>query len=86
MSSEKLIKSKSAINYFNFSLSLIVIISLGIRQTFGMFYFDFSVGFRNYPLRQFSFAIGLANVFMGSYLVHGLELLPINMEVILLYL
>ena len=40
MSSEKFIKNKTVLVTL-VSACLIVIISLGIRQTFGMFYFDF---------------------------------------------
>ena len=40
MSSDKFIKNKKALITL-IAASLIVIISLGIRQTFGMFYFDF---------------------------------------------
>ena len=65
MSSEKLIKSKSALITL-ISACLIVIISLGIRQTFGMFYFDFELDLE-ITLRQFSFAIGLQMFLWGLF-------------------
>ena len=57
MNSERFIKNKKALVTL-IAASLIVIISLGIRQTFGMFYFDFELDLE-ITLRQFSFAIGL---------------------------
>ena len=57
MSSEKFIKSKTVLVTL-LSACLIVIISLGIRQTFGMFYFDFSIDL-GITLSQFGFAMGL---------------------------
>ena len=65
MSSEKLIKSKPALITL-ISACLIVIISLGIRQTFGMFYFDFELDLE-ITLRQFSFAIGLQMFLWGLF-------------------
>jgi MFS family permease len=65
MSSKKLIKSKSALVTL-ISACLIVIISLGIRQTFGMFYFDFELDLE-ITLRQFSFAIGLQMFLWGLF-------------------
>ena len=65
MSSEKLIKSKTALVTL-ISACLIVIISLGIRQTFGMFYFDFELDLE-ITLRQFSFAIGLQMFLWGLF-------------------
>ena len=44
MSSEKFFTSKKALITL-IAASLVVIISLGIRQTFGLFYFDFNVSF-----------------------------------------
>ncbi len=41
MSSEKFFTSKKALITL-IAASLVVIISLGIRQTFGLFYFDFN--------------------------------------------
>ena len=65
MSSEKFIKNKTVLITL-ISACLIVIISLGIRQTFGMFYFDFSTDL-GITLSQFGFALGPSNVFMGSF-------------------
>ena len=65
MSSEKLIKSKPALVTL-ISACFIVIISLGIRQTFGMFYFDFELDLQ-ITLRQFSFAIGLQMFLWGLF-------------------
>jgi MFS family permease len=65
MSSEKLIKNKAALVTL-ISACLIVIISLGIRQTFGMFYFDFELDLQ-ITLRQFSFAIGLQMFLWGLF-------------------
>ena len=65
MSSEKFIKNKAAFVTL-VSACLIVIISLGIRQTFGMFYFDFELDLQ-ITLRQFSFAIGLQMFLWGLF-------------------
>ena len=48
------------------SACLIVIISLGIRQTFGMFYFDFSTDL-GITLSQFGFALGLQMFLWGAF-------------------
>jgi len=65
MSSDKFIKNKKALITL-IAASLIVIISLGIRQTFGMFYFDFELDLQ-ITLRQFSFAIGLQMFLWGLF-------------------
>ena len=65
MSPEKFIKNKAALITL-ISACLIVIISLGIRQTFGMFYFDFELDLQ-ITLRQFSFAIGLQMFLWGLF-------------------
>ena len=65
MSSEKFIKSKSVLITL-VSACLIVIISLGIRQTFGMFYFDFSTDL-GITLSQFGFALGLQMFLWGAF-------------------
>ena len=57
MSSEKFIKNKTVLITL-ITACLIVIISLGIRQTFGMFYFDFSTDL-GITLSQFGFALGM---------------------------
>ena len=65
MSSVKFIKNKSTLVTL-IAACLIVIISLGIRQTFGMFYFDFELDLQ-ITLRQFSFAIGLQMFLWGLF-------------------
>ena len=45
---------------------LVVIISLGIRQTFGLFYFDFETDL-NITMTQFGFAIGLQLFLWGLF-------------------
>ena len=65
MSSDKFIKNKKALITL-IAASVIVIISLGIRQTFGMFYFDFETDLQ-ITLRQFSFAIGLQMFLWGLF-------------------
>ena len=65
MVTEKFIKNKTVLVTL-FQPAAIVIVSLGIRQTFGMFYFDFSTDLRNY-----SFTIWIctrsANASLGSF-------------------
>ena len=65
MSSEKFIKNKTVLITL-VSACLIVIISLGIRQTFGMFYFDFSTDL-GITLSQFGFALGLQMLLWGVF-------------------
>ena len=65
MSAEKFIKNKSTLITL-ITACLIVIISLGIRQTFGMFYLDFELDLE-ITLRQFSFAIGLQMFLWGLF-------------------
>jgi len=65
MSSEKFIRNKTALITLVAS-SLIVIISLGIRQTFGLFYFDFSTDL-NISITQFGFAMGLQMFLWGFF-------------------
>ena len=65
MNSKKFIQNKRALVTL-IAASLIVIISLGIRQTFGMFYFDFELDLQ-ITLRQFSFAIGLQMFLWGLF-------------------
>jgi len=65
MSSEKFIKNKTVLVTL-ISACLIVIISLGIRQTFGMFYFDFSIDL-GVTLSQFGFALGLQMFLWGAF-------------------
>ena len=65
MSSKKFIKNKIVLTTL-VSACLIVIISLGIRQTFGMFYFDFSTDL-GITLSQFGFALGLQMFLWGAF-------------------
>jgi len=65
MSSEKFIKKKSTLVTL-VAACLIVIVSLGIRQTFGMFYFDFSTDL-GITLSQFGFALGLQMLLWGVF-------------------
>ena len=65
MSSEKFIKKKSTLVTL-IAACLIVIVSLGIRQTFGMFYFDFSTDL-GITLSQFGFALGLQMLLWGVF-------------------
>ena len=65
MNSKKFIQNKRALITL-IAASFIVIISLGIRQTFGMFYFDFELDLQ-ITLRQFSFAIGLQMFLWGLF-------------------
>ena len=65
MSTEKFIKNKTVLITL-VAACLIVIISLGIRQTFGMFYFDFSTDL-GITLSQFGFALGLQMFLWGAF-------------------
>ena len=65
MSSAKFIQSKTALITL-ISASLVVIISLGIRQTFGLFYFDFATDL-DISITQFGFAIGLQLFLWGLF-------------------
>ena len=65
MSAEKFIKNKTVLVTL-ISACAIVIISLGIRQTFGMFYFDFSTDL-GITLTQFGFALGLQLFLWGAF-------------------
>ena len=65
MATEKFIKNKTVLITL-LSACLIVIISLGIRQTFGMFYFDFSIDL-GITLSQFGFALGLQMFLWGAF-------------------
>ena len=65
MSAEKFIKNKTVLITL-VSACVIVIISLGIRQTFGMFYFDFSTDL-GITLSQFGFALGLQMLLWGVF-------------------
>ena len=65
MSAEKFIKNKTVLVTL-VSACLIVIVSLGMRQTFGMFYFDFSTDL-GITLSQFGFALGLQMFLWGAF-------------------
>ena len=65
MSSEKFIKKKATLVTL-VAACLIVIVSLGVRQTFGMFYFDFSTDL-GITLSQFGFALGLQMLLWGVF-------------------
>tara|TARA_B110000003_G_scaffold162860_1_gene162842 strand:+ start:56 stop:325 length:270 start_codon:yes stop_codon:yes gene_type:complete len=80
MSAEKFIKNKTVLITL-VSACAIVIVSLGIRQTFGMFYFDFSTDL-GITLSQFGFALGLQMFLWGAF-APWFVLLQINMVVTL---
>jgi len=65
MNDEKFITNKGALVTL-LAACTIVIISLGIRQTFGMFYFDFSLDL-DVTLSQFGFAMGLQLFMWGLF-------------------
>ena len=63
MSLEKFIPNKAALITL-IAACLIVIISLGIRQTFGLFFFDFEIDL-GCTQTQFGFAMGIQLLFWG---------------------
>ncbi len=65
MSSEKFIPNKVALITL-ISACLVVIISLGIRQTFGLFFFDFEVDL-GCTQTEFGFAMGIQLFFWGLF-------------------
>ena len=65
MSSEKFSVSKKALITL-IAASLVVIISLGIRQTFGLFYFDFNTDL-NISISHFGFVMGLQLLLWGIF-------------------
>ena len=65
MSSEKFLKNKSALITL-ISACIIVVIALGIRQTYGLFYFDFATDL-DISISQFGFAIGLQLFLWGLF-------------------
>ncbi len=65
MSSGKFIQSKTALITL-IAACLVVIISLGIRQTLGLFYQDFSIDL-GISITQFGFAIGLQLFLWGLF-------------------
>ena len=62
---EKFFPSRSAFITL-IACCLVVIISLGIRQTFGLFYFDFSTDL-DITISQFGFAMGLQLFLWGAF-------------------
>ena len=65
MSSENFSVSKKALITL-IAASLVVIISLGIRQTFGLFYFDFNTDL-NISISHFGFVMGLQLLLWGLF-------------------
>ena len=65
MSSEKFFNSKKALITL-IAASLVVIISLGIRQTFGLFYFDFNTEL-DISISHFGFVMGLQLLLWGVF-------------------
>ena len=65
MSSEKFFTSKKALIIL-IAASLVVIISLGIRQTFGLFYFDFNTDL-DISISHFGFVMGLQLLLWGLF-------------------
>ena len=63
MTSEKFIPNKTALITL-VAASLVVIISLGIRQTFGLFFFDFEIDL-GCTQTEFGFAMGIQLLFWG---------------------
>ena len=62
---EKFFPSRSAFITL-IACCLVVIIALGIRQTFGLFYFDFSTDL-DITISQFGFAMGLQLFLCGAF-------------------
>ena len=65
MSSVKFFTSKKALITL-IAASLVVIVSLGIRQTFGLFFFDFNSDL-NISISHFGFVIGLQLLMWGVF-------------------
>ena len=65
MSSESFIINKKALITL-IAASIVVIISLGIRQTFGLFYFDFNTDL-NISISHFGFVMGLQLLLWGVF-------------------
>ena len=83
MSSESFTISKKALITL-IAASIVVIISLGIRQTFGLFYFDFNTDL-DISISHFGFVMGLQLLLWGVFSpLFGVLL--INTEERLLYL
>ena len=65
MSSEKFITNRKALITL-IAASIVVIISLGIRQTFGLFFFDFNVDL-DISISHFGFVLGLQLLLWGIF-------------------
>ena len=65
MISQEFFKTKAAL-VTTIAASLVVIISLGIRQTFGLFFFDFEIDL-GCTQTEFGFAMGI-QLFMWGFL------------------
>ncbi len=65
MSSEKFIPNKKALTTL-VAACLVVIVSLGIRQTFGLFFFDFEIDL-GCTQTEFGFAMGIQLFFWGLF-------------------
>ena len=65
MNSEKFIPNRTALITL-IAASLVVIISLGIRQTFGLFFFDFEIDL-GCTQTEFGFAMGIQLFFWGLF-------------------
>ena len=65
MSTEKFIPNRAAFITL-VAACLVVIISLGVRQTFGLFFFDFEIDL-GVTRTQFGFAIGLQLLLWGLF-------------------
>ena len=65
MSSEKFFNTKKALITL-IAASLVVIVSLGIRQTFGLFFFDFNADL-NISISHFGFVMGLQLLLWGVF-------------------
>ncbi len=65
MTSEKFIPNRTALITL-IAASLVVIISLGIRQTFGLFFFDFEIDL-GCTQTEFGFAMGIQLFFWGLF-------------------
>ena len=65
MSKEKFITNKAALITL-IAASIVVIISLGIRQTFGLFFFDFNSDL-NISISHFGFVLGLQLLLWGVF-------------------
>ena len=66
MSKEKFFTSKKALVTL-IAASLTVIFAMGIRQTFGLFFFDFNTDL-NISISHFGFVIGLQLLMWGIFL------------------